>query len=178
MNWRSVCQAITFLFFLLIGCAHEGTCIIFFRRGHPVQTVDYFGGTPTQIEFLFSFKVNTTWRHISDLLMLQGLWDVSTQGRCSLLDDRRKGLCKIKMIFFFYVAAKSVCEHCNGNILSQCGFLFFLFRKITKTFITCLSDSLTWPVVVCLRAVSGVTRKIMWVIFQERQRDQENNRNV
>ncbi len=53
----------------------------------------------------------------------------------------------------------------------------FLFMKITKTFITCLSDSLTWPVV-CLRALSSLTCKIMRVIFQERPRDQENNRNV
>lgn len=73
---------------------------------------------------------------------------------------------------------QSLFEHCDVNLSRNCGFPFFLFRKITKTFMTCLSDSFSWPVVVCLRAVSGVTRKIMRVIFQERQRDQLNNRSV
>ncbi len=56
---------------------------------HFILTVILFGqkelfwGRPAQMEFLFSLRVNTTLRHIDDLLTLQGLWDVSTQGRCS-----------------------------------------------------------------------------------------------
>lgn len=50
-----------------------------------------FWGTPTQMKILFSFRVNITWRHINDLLMLQGLWDVSIQGRCSCLTTREQG---------------------------------------------------------------------------------------
>lgn len=88
INWRFVCQAITFLF-SQIDCAHESThficrVILFKQRG-------LFWGTPTQIEFLFSFRVNTTWRLINDLLTRQDLWDVSTQGRCSCWTTGEKG---------------------------------------------------------------------------------------
>lgn len=49
-----------------------------------------FWGRPAQIKFLFSLRVNTTWRHMDDLLTLQGLWDVSTQGRCSCRTTRER----------------------------------------------------------------------------------------
>lgn len=150
----------------------------FHSDGHPVRTKRAICRRPAQIEFMFSLRVNTTWRHIDDLLTLQGLWDVDgrqEKGLCKRTDLHTCGLKCRKM--FFMLQRRPKVSIVMGTSQVSAVFFLFLFMKITKTFITCLSDSLTWPIV-CLRALSSLTCKIMRVIFQERQRDQENNRNV